>query len=283
MHTHFTSQLGRAAVVIAVLAGAAAVHARNDKLMLPIDPALRIQGARQVLGPDVQLRFGKATAVGTEIVNAQVEAHGVGDPFGGVSNNNNGGRRDRVSDEQVCMDAFRKAVVELQRRARSAGASAVVGIVGNYNKVEMDSRDTYECHVGHTRAVVDLKGQAARAAGQAQVSQPQPAQAQPVAAGAAVPVAVPLIATGFANINDIDAIPYLSDKGREAYRLYLGRPTPKAFALSPSGHWFSAWTLIPGEAGMPTDPLERAVLACNRTSPTPCKLYAVNGAVVWSK
>jgi len=137
--------------------------------------------------------------------------------------------------------------------------------------------------------VVDLKGQAARAvsaSAPAQTARVQPAQVAAVPLPAAQPVApaaaVPMIASGFANISDVDAVPYLSDKGREAYRQYLVRPTPKAFALSPSGYWFSAWTLVPGEAGLPTDPNERAVVGCNRTSPTPCKLYAVNGAVVWT-
>lgn len=273
MQINLKLHLGRVAVVLAVLATTGAAHARNDKLMLPIGPALRSPGTVQLLGPDIQLRFGRATAAGAEITNPQVEVHGVGDPF--ASTNMGYGRRERRTDEQVCLDAFRKAVVELQKRARSSGASAVVGIVSNYNRVEMDSADVYECHVGYTRAVVDFKGQAARG-----LPAIQP-QAQPVIAPVA-PV-VPLIATGFANINDIDAIPYLSDRGREAYREYLGRPTPKAFALSPSGNWFSAWTLVPGEAGMPTDPVERAVVACNRTSSTPCKLYAVNGAVVWTK
>jgi len=283
MQIHSTSQLARAGLVIALLAGAGAAHARNDKLVLPIIPALSSPGTRQLLAPDVQLRFGSATAAAAEVGYPQVEVRGVGDPFGGSPGNNNGGRRERRSDDQVCLDAFRKAVVELQKRARSSGASAVVGIVSNYNKVEMDSPDTYECHVGYSRAVVDLKGQAARAGmnRQPQAQAPQPMQVQAAAPVAAA--AIPLIATGFANINDIDAIPYLSDKGREDYRQYLGRPTPKAFALSASGHWFSAWTLVPGEAGMPTDPQERAVMACNRTSPTPCKLYAVNGAVVWRK
>lgn len=274
MQIDFSSQLARVGLLLAVLATAGGVQARNDKLMLPIGPALRSPGTVQLLGPDVQLRFGRATA-GAEITNPQIEVRGVGDPF--VSTNMGYGRRERRTDEQVCLDAFRKAVVELQKRARSSGASAVVGIVSNYNRVEMDSADLYECHVGYTRAVVDFKGQAARAA-----SAIQP-QAQPAVVPAAAAPVVPLIATGFANINDIDAIPYLSDRGREAYREYLGRPTPKAFALSPSGNWFSAWTLVPGEAGMPTDPVERAVVACNRTSSTPCKLYAVNGAVVWTK
>jgi hypothetical protein len=31
------------------------------------------------------------------------------------------------------------------------------------------------------------------------------------------------------------------------------------------------------------DPGERALLMCERAAHAPCKLYAVNGAVVWTK
>ena len=276
-----------AGLAFAILAAAGAVQARNDKLLLPLDTALRSAGTRQLLGQDIPLRFGKASAAGTEIIDSSIVSHGVADPYS-ASNNNYGGRRERRSDEQTCLDAFRKAVFDLQQRARSSGATAVVGIVSNYNQVEMDSPQAYECHVGHTRAVVDLKGQFARSVGHAAAapaprSQPAPSRPAPPAEVASPAPQAPMIASGFANISDIDAVPYLSDRGREGYRQYLGRPTPKAFALSPSGHWFSAWTLVPNDPSMPTDPSERAVMACNRASPTPCKLYAVNGSVVWTR
>ncbi|MEP6791452.1 MAG: hypothetical protein ABI907_08790, partial [Ramlibacter sp.] len=138
--------------------------------------------------------------------------------------------------------------------------------------------EVYECHAGQSRAVVDLKGRAVRSTD----------MRAPVAALSPAPTprpasAIPLIASGFANISDVDAIPYLSDRGREGYREYLGRPTPKAFALSPSGHWASSWSLTPIDKTLPTDPVERAMVSCNRSSPAPCKLYAVNGAVVWTR
>ena len=88
-------------------------------------------------------------------------------------------------------------------------------------------------------------------------------------------------ASGYAAIDDIDAVPYLSDRGRNGYREYLGKPTPKAFAIAANGYWFSAWTLVPADASMPTDPTERAVVGCEKAAQMPCKLYAVNRAVVW--
>ncbi|HSV36408.1 MAG TPA: hypothetical protein VLI46_12675 [Ramlibacter sp.] len=279
-------QAGCVGIVVITLACAGPALARNDKLMMPIDAALRGNAGPHAISRDVRLGFGRASADGLEVVNPHIEVRGVADPFGDPGQV----RRERRSDAQVCVDAFRKALGELQRRAMSSGAGAVVGIVSNYNKVEMDSRDVYECHAGYSRAVVELKGQAVRGA---VVGQPR-AQPLPVPPAAVAPLApaapmapaapaVPLIASGFANIADVDAVPYLSDRGREGYRQYIGRPTPKAFALSASGHWFSAWTLVPGEAGLPSDPVERAVVVCNRTSPTPCRLYAVNGSVVWTR
>jgi hypothetical protein len=175
----------------------------------------------------------------------------------------------------------------------------VAGVVSAYDGVELDSREVYECRVGFTRAVVVLKGQAVRsldavaaAARSQDVALASPVQqgaivmAPPVATGAAtpaVPAQPPRIASGYAAIDDIDAIPYLSDNGRAAYREWLGRPTPKAFAISAKGHWFTAWSLIPHDATLPSDPTERALVGCERAAKMPCKLYAINGSVVWVK
>lgn len=85
-------------------------------------------------------------------------------------------------------------------------------------------------------------------------------------------------------VDDVDAIPYISDRGRESYRDWLGRPTPRAFALSAEGHWAATWTLNPTDASHPRDPSERALMICQqRSKGVPCKLYAINGAVVWTK
>ena len=113
----------------------------------------------------------------------------------------------------------------------------------------------------------------------AQAHVPQTAS-PPVASS---PQAPPPIATGYARIDDVDAVPYLGDKGREDYRQWVGRPTPKAFALANTGHWFGAWSLKPLDPSHPSDPTERALLVCSQRAAAPCKLYAVNGSVVWTK
>ncbi|HEX7891825.1 MAG TPA: hypothetical protein VF522_20935 [Ramlibacter sp.] len=269
-----------AALSLAALAGSAA--ARNDKLLLPVEPALRSQGTRNLVASDIPLRFGKASAQGLDLSGGSAVVHAVADPYGPF---NPYGRTARRGDEQVCVDAFRKALVDLQAKARAAGAVAVVGIVSNYNGVEMDSPVAYECHAGNSRAVVDLKGQFARgfAAASTPVTAPPLAQQAPAASVAAAPEQPRRIASGYAAIDDVDAIPYLSDRGRGEYRNWLQRPTPRAFALSEDGHWYSTSGLKPSDASLPRDPAERALLMCERVAHQPCKLYAVNGAVVWTR
>jgi hypothetical protein len=91
------------------------------------------------------------------------------------------------------------------------------------------------------------------------------------------------IASGFAAIDDVDAVPYLTDRGRQGYREWLEKGTPRAFALSSSGHWASSWGLKPADPSLPVDPAERALASCERTAKKPCRLYAVNRSVVWTR
>jgi hypothetical protein len=80
--------------------------------------------------------------------------------------------------------------------------------------------------------------------------------------------------SGFAVIEDVAAIPYLSQKGREQYRAFLSKPYPRAFAVSASGAW--SWV----EDG--DDPVQQALAECQKGSRTPCRIYAVDDKVVWS-
>ncbi len=79
--------------------------------------------------------------------------------------------------------------------------------------------------------------------------------------------------TDFAPLDDIAAVPYLSENGRAAYREYLAKMTPRAFAVSPSGAW--CWA----EEG--EDPDTRALATCEKKSNQPCQLYSVDDYVVW--
>jgi dienelactone hydrolase len=81
-------------------------------------------------------------------------------------------------------------------------------------------------------------------------------------------------ASGFATLDNVDAIPHLTETGRAAYRHYLSQSLPRAFAVSSSGAW--SWA----EDG--DDPPSRALAACQKNSKPPCSLYSVDQDVVWS-
>ena len=89
----------------------------------------------------------------------------------------------------------------------------------------------------------------------------------------AVSAAPSLPKSNFAALDDVGAVPYLSENGRRAYREYLDKTTPRAFAVSPTGAW--CWA----EEG--EDPDARALETCSRRSGQPCQLYSVDDHVVW--
>jgi dienelactone hydrolase len=84
-------------------------------------------------------------------------------------------------------------------------------------------------------------------------------------------IKVPPVA--YAAIDNVDAIPYLKGSAREQYKVFLGKPFPRAFAVSPTGAW--SWA----EDG--DDPVEQALADCQKNSSQPCRLYAVDNHVVW--
>ncbi|SDO94207.1 hypothetical protein SAMN05216303_102748 [Rhodoferax sp. OV413] len=93
----------------------------------------------------------------------------------------------------------------------------------------------------------------------------------------------PPVAVADGRLQDIDAIPYINDKGRERYRVWLKHTLPRAFAISPTGSYAYTSGASPADETLPSAPVERALLLCNRSSKTPCKLYAVDKAVVWAQ
>jgi len=103
---------------------------------------------------------------------------------------------------------------------------------------------------------------------------PQPQQ---IVATAAEPAAV----TRGAQLDDVQSVPFLTERGREGYRTWLTRPLPRAFAVSAEGVWSATWSRVPANAAMPTDPAERALVQCNARSRSQCRLYAVDKEVVW--
>ncbi len=82
---------------------------------------------------------------------------------------------------------------------------------------------------------------------------------------------VPVI-TG--NVQDATAVPYIGDRGRDDYRTFLSRKSPRAFAISRDGAW--------GWSNRTQDPQQRALDNCNGNSEQQCQLYAVDNEVVYS-
>ncbi|WP_229455090.1 dienelactone hydrolase family protein [Massilia sp. KIM] len=80
--------------------------------------------------------------------------------------------------------------------------------------------------------------------------------------------------TDYARVDDVEAVPFLSEHGKRAYADYLTKMTPRAFAVSPSGAW--TWA----EEG--EDPGARALATCSAKSTQPCRLYSMDDYVVWN-
>jgi dienelactone hydrolase len=100
----------------------------------------------------------------------------------------------------------------------------------------------------------------------ASIEPPRPAEAAP--AVASVPEAVPPGPAGGSRL------PHLRAKGQAAFQAYLAKKEkPKAFAIAPNGSW--------GWAGGGREPLRKAVVNCNRSGKGKCRLYAVDGTIVW--
>ena len=54
----------------------------------------------------------------------------------------------RTDDVKACNAAFLAALVDLQKRAKQAGANGVINIVSYYKNIEMASPTEFECHAG---------------------------------------------------------------------------------------------------------------------------------------
>jgi hypothetical protein len=80
--------------------------------------------------------------------------------------------------------------------------------------------------------------------------------------------------THFAALDDVDAVPYLNETGRETYRKFLSEPMPRAFVFSPDA------TAASFTGGF--DPLGRALTACQKIG-RQCQVYAVDDQVTWKR
>ncbi|MBS0313228.1 MAG: dienelactone hydrolase family protein [Proteobacteria bacterium] len=80
-------------------------------------------------------------------------------------------------------------------------------------------------------------------------------------------------ASGWAAIDDPSRVPRVKPEVREkGYRAFLAADVPRAFAIGPKGEWAY-------RTG--TDAMARTLERCAEYAGAPCRLYAVDDAVVW--
>lgn len=145
------------AVAAALAALAPSAQARNVRLMESVPDAMRVSRAHEILGT-LDLRFGSDTARGARIVRRDVVVKGVGSTqVNDVGDDN----RVRPTDHDLCARAFEDAITQLAFAARGAHASAIVGVISNYEGAVFDDPTHFECHAGALKAAVTLRAQLA--------------------------------------------------------------------------------------------------------------------------
>ncbi|WP_066566312.1 excinuclease ABC subunit A [Snodgrassella sp. CFCC 13594] len=122
------------------------VHARDTKLILPIEEALNSPEGQSVLDPAIKIQFARG---GGRIIKQGLVSNRKTNAFG-------------KSDKEACQWAFLSAVKQFQDRAHELGGKRVVNLVSYYQKNTLKSSREYECHAGGVIAGVALKGDIAR-------------------------------------------------------------------------------------------------------------------------
>jgi hypothetical protein len=134
----------RTAVLACLLVGASTASARDTRLLLSIDDALKQGRDQGVIADDIVIKFGKGNrgglgkSIGTDVSNRKTNAV-------------------NKTDVEACNWVFLSALKSLQEGARKSGASGVVEIVSYYKKNEFSSASEFECHAGAIMAGVALK------------------------------------------------------------------------------------------------------------------------------
>jgi len=82
--------------------------------------------------------------------------------------------------------------------------------------------------------------------------------------------------SGYAAITDDTKLPGIGEAGQEQYRRFLAAPSPRAFAIAPSG---GAWAW---NSSVVPDAAWRALTRCGERTQQQCQLYAVDDIVVWA-
>ena len=146
-----------AAATTALAVLSAPAQARNVRLMESVPDTIRVSRVHDILG-NLDLRFGGDSGRGASVVRRDVVVKGVG-----TTKLDDVGEDDRVRprDHELCARAFEDAITQLAFAARNARASAIVGVISNYEGTVFDDPGHFECHVGALKAAVTLRAQLA--------------------------------------------------------------------------------------------------------------------------
>ena len=155
----FSARLDSITIVAAAALAALALpaQARNVRLMESVPDTVRVTRTHDILG-NLDLRFGGDSVRGANILRRDVVVKGVG-----TTKLHDVGDDDRVrpADHDLCARAFEDAMTQLAFAARGARATAIVGVVSNYEGTVFDDPTHFECHVGALKAAVTLRAQLA--------------------------------------------------------------------------------------------------------------------------
>ena len=145
------------AVAVALVALGSPAQARNVRLMESVPDTLRVSHAHEILG-NLDLRFGGDSGRDAKVVRRDVVVKGVG-----TTRLHEVGNDDKVrpSDHELCARAFEDAITQLAFAARGVHATAIVGVVSNYEGTVFDDAGHFECHAGALKAAVTLRAQLA--------------------------------------------------------------------------------------------------------------------------
>lgn len=93
--------------------------------------------------------------------------------------------------------------------------------------------------------------------------------------------AVAPVASGYADIADLDMLLKVAPNARSSYEDFLKAPFPRAFAVSANRRAWSSWGWVPRDPGWDKDPSVRVLPLCEAHASATCVLYAVDNVVVF--
>lgn len=132
-------------LVVALVVSSGSAFARDTKYVLKIADVLSMPEAAGRLDANIGLYFGKQPGP-----TGERRGEVVANPKTNSTNK---------SDEDACRWVMLSALMDLQKRARAMGATAVVGIESYYKKAPFSSETEFECHAGGFLTGVALRGQ----------------------------------------------------------------------------------------------------------------------------